>query len=62
MGKKSTPFLSYRDINTCNTDLFEDAFGLYPRYRDVIDLLNLVKIKPGKRLIARVMDHIREKL
>ena len=60
MDLNSTPFLSYRDIKTDRIDLFEDAFGLYAQYSDVIGLLNTVKPVPGKRLTRRLMKTIRK--
>lgn len=59
MGLNSTPLLSYRDIKTDKIDLFEDAFGIYAQFSDVIGLLNLIKPVPGKRLTRRMMKTIR---
>jgi len=58
MGLNSTPFLSYREIQTDKIDLFEDAFGIYTQFNDVIGILDLVKPVPGKRLIRRVIRNI----
>jgi hypothetical protein len=60
MGLNFTPFLSYRDIKTDKIDLFEDAFGIYAQYSDVIGLLDMVKPVPGKRLTRRVIERIRK--
>jgi hypothetical protein len=60
MGLNSTPFLSYREINTDETELFEDAFGFYPKFSDVIDVLKQVKPVPGKRLTRRLIEKIRK--
>jgi len=62
MGLTSTPLLSYRDIKTEGTDLFEDAFGFYPEFRDVIELLKQVKPVPGKRLTRRLIEKLRKSL
>jgi len=59
MGLNSTPFLSYRDIKTDRIDLFEDAFGFYSQFSDVIGLLSMVKPVPGKRLARRVIKNAR---
>lgn len=56
MDIKSTPFLSYSEIKTDKTDLFEDAFGLNQQFSDVIGLLNLLKPSPGVRLTRRVAE------
>ena len=61
MGLNSTPFLSYREINTDETDLFEDAFGFYPQFSDVIDVLKQVKPVPAKRLTRRLIEKIRKR-
>lgn len=55
MGLNSTPFLTYREINTDNTDLIGDAFGIYAQFDDVIGLLNILKPLPGNRLINKVI-------
>jgi len=60
MGLNFTPFLSYRDIKTDKIDLYEDAFGIYAQYSDVIGLLDMVKPVPGKRLTRRVIERIRK--
>lgn len=59
MGLNSTPFLSYREIQTDKIDLFEDAFGIYAQFNDVIGILDLVKPVPGKRLTRRVIKAAR---
>ncbi|MBN2861557.1 MAG: hypothetical protein JXN62_00250 [Bacteroidales bacterium] len=61
MGLTSTPFLSYRDINTGRTDLFEDAWGFYPQFSDVINVLKCLKPYPDKRLTQRLIEKIRKK-
>jgi hypothetical protein len=60
MGLISTPFLSYHDIKTDGTDLFEDAWGFYPQFSDVIDFLKQVKPVPGKKLTSRLIEKIRK--
>ena len=60
MGLTSTPFLSYRDIKTGRTDLYEDAWGFYPQFSDVIDILKLLKPSPGPRLTRKLIEKIRK--
>jgi hypothetical protein len=60
MDLNSTPFLSYREIKTDTIDLYEDAFGLYQQFSDVIGILNLVKPLPGKRLTSLLIEKIRK--
>jgi len=62
MGLNSTPFLSYRDIKVEETDLIEDAWGLTSEFCDVIDLLGLLKVDPGKRLTKNLINKIRKKV
>jgi hypothetical protein len=60
MELNSTPFLSFRDIKTDNIDLFEDAFGIYCQFSDVIGILKQVKPVPGRRLTRRLIEKIRK--
>lgn len=60
MGLNSTPFLSYREINTDEIDLIEDAFGIVGQFSDVIGILKQVKPAPGKRLTRRLIERIRK--
>jgi hypothetical protein len=60
MGLISTPFVSYRDIKVKHLDLFEDAWGINSEFCDVIDLLNLVKPVPGRRLTKRLINKLRK--
>lgn len=60
MGLTSTPLLSYREISVNKTDIYEDAWGFYPEFNDVIDLLKKVKVTPGKRLTRRLIGRIRQ--
>jgi hypothetical protein len=62
MGLNSTPFLSYRDIKVEKTDLIEDAWGLNYEFCDVIDLLGLLEVAPGRRLTRNVINKIRKKV
>jgi len=50
MGSSSTHFLSYREINTDGIDLYDDAWGFYPQFSDVIDILKLLRPVPDARL------------
>jgi len=60
MDLTSTPFLSYREIKTDDIDLFDDAWGFYSGFHDVIDLLNYLNPVAGKRLILRLKRKIRK--
>jgi hypothetical protein len=60
MGLISTPFISYHDIKVNDLDLFEDAWGLNTEFGDVINILELLKPVPGKRLTKRLIDEIRK--
>lgn len=60
MGLNSTPLLSYREIKTDGIDLFDDAWGFYPQYHDVIDCLKRLKVIPDKQLTRRLIEKIRK--
>jgi hypothetical protein len=62
MGFNSTPFLAYRSIRTEDIDLIEDAFGLYSEFDDVIAVLGILKIEPGKRLTNSLIKKVRKKV
>jgi len=61
MGTNSTPFLSYSEIDVEEIDIYDDAWGFYPEFHDVIDALRLVKPVPGKKLTNRLIKRVREK-
>jgi hypothetical protein len=60
MDINSTPFISYRKIKTDGIDLFDDAWGFYPQFHDVIDTLQHLKPVPGKQLIRRLIGPLRK--
>ena len=60
MGLNSTPLISYCDIKTDQTDLFEDAFGINSQFSDVISLLDFLKPVPGHALTRRVIKCARK--
>ncbi|MFZ0282560.1 MAG: hypothetical protein WAL29_12990 [Bacteroidales bacterium] len=61
MGTNFTPFLSYPEISTDEIDIYDDAWGFYPQFHDVIDLLRQVKPVPGKKLTDRLIKRVRSK-
>jgi hypothetical protein len=61
MGLTSTPFLSYHEIQVDNIDLYEDAWGFYQQFSDVITLLEQVRPVPRKRLTKRLIERVRQK-
>ncbi len=61
MGLISTPLLSYQKILTSEIDIFDDAWGFYPEFNDVINLLKQVKAPvAGKRLTRKLIAKVRE--
>jgi hypothetical protein len=62
MGLTSTRFLSYYDIRIDRIDLFEDAFGFYPEFSDMIDILLQVKVVPEERLTRSLINKIRKQV
>ncbi len=61
MGSTSTHFLSYREINTAGVDLFDDAWGFYPQFSDVIDILKVLRPLPDTRLTRQLIKKVRRK-
>lgn len=59
MGINSTPFLTLSQIETKNIDLFEDAFGLYATFTEVIALIETNRPEPDERLIISLLEKIR---
>ena len=60
MGSTSTLFLSYHEIDTKETDLLEDAWGLNSGFSDVILLLGEYEPIPEEHLISSLLEHFRE--
>ncbi len=60
MALTSTPFLSYHEIQVENIDIYEDAFGLYQEFGDVINLLGQLNPVPKKRLTKRLIERVRQ--
>jgi hypothetical protein len=60
MALISTPFLSYHEIQVDNIDVYEDAFGFYQEFSDVINLLEQLKPVPRKRLTKRLIERVRQ--
>lgn len=60
MAQTSTPFLSYHEIQVDNVDIYEDAFGLYQEFSDVINLLGQLNPVPKKRLTRRLIERVRQ--
>ncbi len=60
MGLNSTPYLSYQEILVDDIDIYDDAWGFYPEFNDVIDLLKQVKPVAGRRLTNRLLKRIRQ--
>jgi hypothetical protein len=60
MALTSTPFLSYHEIQVDNVDIYEDAFGFYQEFGEVIKLLEQLKPVPKKRLTKRLIERVRQ--
>ena len=60
MGLTSTQLIDYSEIEVESTDLFEDAFGIRAEFSDVIAFLKMESFEPGKDLLKKLMDRIRE--
>jgi hypothetical protein len=60
MGIISTPFLSYHEIQVDEIDLYDDAWGFYQEFSDVMKLLDQVRPVPKKRLTKRLIERVRQ--
>jgi hypothetical protein len=60
MGLNFTPFLSYHEIKVDNIDIYDDAWGFYQQFSDVISLLEQVNPVPRKRLTMRLIERVRQ--
>jgi len=60
MALNSTPFLSYHEIRVDKIDIYDDAYGLYQEFNDVMNLLEQVKPVPGKRLTKLLIERVRQ--
>ncbi len=61
MGYNSTQSISYRDINVDDIDIYEDAWGLYSQYHDVIEILDKLTPAVSRRLTRKLIAAVREK-
>jgi len=61
MGLISTPFISFRDIEVEKIDLYSDAWGFNSEFGDVIQLLEMAEIVPGKKLINNLKEEIKKR-
>jgi hypothetical protein len=59
MALTSTPFLSYHEIQVDKIDIYDDAFGFYQEFSDVLNLLEQLKPVPKKRLTKRLIERVR---
>jgi hypothetical protein len=62
MGLNSTRFVTFHEIKTDKIDLIEDAFGFYPEFMDVIEVLKKLKPLPGKATTSRLIARIRREV
>jgi hypothetical protein len=60
MALNSTPFLSYHEIQVDKIDIYDDAYGFYQEFNDVMNLLDQVKPVPCKRLTKRLIERVRQ--
>ena len=60
MGITFTQFISYHEIKTRDIDLFEDAFGVYNEFYDVIDTLKQLKPVASNQMTRKLIRKIRK--
>ena len=61
MDLTSTPFITYKDIDVDETDLYEDAWGIRSEFSDVLDFLGSVDADPGECLVQRILGSVSKK-
>lgn len=59
MGLNYTRFLTFHEIKTDKIDLYEDAYGFNPEFVDVIEMLKMLRPRPGKATTERMKAKIR---
>lgn len=60
MALNSTPFLSYHEIQVDKIDIYDDVYGFYQEFNDVMNLLDQVKPVPAKKLTKRLIERVRQ--
>jgi hypothetical protein len=56
MVSTSTPFITYREINVEQTDLYDDAWGFNSEFQDVISQLGEIDSSPGDMMAGQLID------
>lgn len=60
MGLNSTPFISYHDIRVDEIDIYEDAWGFYQEFSDILSLLEQDKPETGKQPTKSLIERVRQ--
>lgn len=60
MGLNSTQFIRLHEIKTGKIDLYEDAYGIYQQFPEVITLLEMAIPLPGKKTTEKMKAGIRK--
>jgi hypothetical protein len=58
MVSTSTPFITYREINVEETDLYDDAWGFSIEFQDVISQLVEVDTSPCDRMAGQLISQL----
>jgi len=58
MNLTSARFVHYSEINTDNTDIYDDAWGFSSEFGDVFALLEHDKIVPSREITERLTNLI----
>ncbi|MGQ9620846.1 MAG: hypothetical protein ACUVTX_07680 [Bacteroidales bacterium] len=62
MNLNSTHFIKYSDIDSNDTDLFDDAYGFNSEFNDVISFLKTIDPEPESEITSRLIELITGKL
>jgi len=58
MVSTSTPFITYREINVDETDLYDDAWGFSNEFHDVISQLGEFDSSPADMMAEKLISMI----
>ncbi len=58
----STQLISYRNINTDEVDIYDDAWGFAYEFADVLDFLGTVDAEPPSDATEKLLEIISKKL
>ncbi len=58
----STQLISFRNINTDEVDIYDDAWGFASEFTDVLDFLGTIDAEPPSAATEKLLELISKKL